>query len=152
MAWDAKRIWTVGERIHLGGAVYEVAGVGGAGQDRVLHLRDLAETETVLLVDLDERQEITAFDRQVLSTGDPAAEPDPRRVLATRLRSVLDVWSALLPARVAAEDLGDYLEDIHRRVAAGQRWLACFRLVVAVCWTTLNAIGYALTQLRRQKT
>ncbi len=34
---------------------------------------------------------------------------------------ILDAWSTFLPARIASEDLGDYVEDINNRIARGQR-------------------------------
>jgi len=58
-------------------------------------------------------------------------------------QKVLDLWAILLPTRIANEDLGDYLEDIHRLSAAGQsRWIIYLRCVVAVFWTGANTVGY----------
>ena len=68
-----------------------------------------------------------------------------------RVHAVLDLWSALLPARVANEDLADYREDINRRLSARQRPLIYLRLVTAILWTAFNAVGYAMTMLGKQK-
>jgi hypothetical protein len=54
---------------------------------------------------------------------------------ATRSMRILDAWSAVLPARVNNEELGDYIEDINRRVAQGQRRLVYIRLAAAIFWT-----------------
>lgn len=72
----------------------------------------------------------------------PPLRPGLRQV---RVVSVtLEVWSALLPVRIANEDLGGYIEDINRRQAAGQKWLPLVRAVMAVFWTGANTIGYFL--------
>lgn len=65
--------------------------------------------------------------------------------------TVVDAWSVLLPARIATEDLGDYIEDIHRRISDGQRLRPWLRAGAAVFWTAINAIGYALKQLGRTR-
>lgn len=72
------------------------------------------------------------------------AEPSTRRDSAKHVQRVLDLWAAVLPARIVNEDLGDYLEDIVRRRAAGQRWCVYLRVASAIFWTGLNAIGYAM--------
>jgi len=47
--------------------------------------------------------------------------------------------------------VGDYLEDIHRRCAAGQRWRVYLRVVAAIFWTGLNAVGYAMKLVGRRR-
>jgi len=64
--------------------------------------------------------------------------------------SILDAWAAVLPARIVNEDLGDYIDDISRRKAAGQRFLVCLRVVAAMFWTGFNTLGYVLKKLRRR--
>ena len=80
------------------------------------------------------------------------------RVEAQRLQTkhrtdkVLQVWSAVLPARINNEDLGDYLEDIHQRIAAGQsRWIISLRIVAAVFWTATDTIRYFFKAIGRSK-
>jgi hypothetical protein len=73
------------------------------------------------------------------------------RALVRYHATVLDLWAVLLPARIVNEDLGDYLEDIHRRIAAGQRWCVYLRIVAAIFWTGLNAIGYAMKLVGRRR-
>ena len=69
-----------------------------------------------------------------------------------RCEKVFQVWSAVLPARINNEVLGDYLEDIHRRIAAGEsRSLVFLRLVWAVFWTGVDAIGYFVKAIGRSK-
>jgi len=55
--------------------------------------------------------------------------------------SLLDCWAAFLPARIAKEDVGDYIEDIHRRAKQGERWQIWVRVVAAIIWTTINTAG-----------
>lgn len=63
----------------------------------------------------------------------------------------LDTWSVVLPARIKNEELGDYIEDIRRRAAQGQRILAWLRLIFAAFWTGVNAVGYLLKELGNRK-
>lgn len=60
---------------------------------------------------------------------------------------LLDAWSTLLPARVIKEDMGDFVEDINRRIALGQRVLPWVRCGAAIFWTGVNAIGYLMSNL-----
>jgi hypothetical protein len=64
---------------------------------------------------------------------------------------VLDFWSTILPARVNSEDLGDYVQDIISRMERGQRVRVVFRVWAAILWTGVNAIGYFLKQIGRQR-
>ena len=64
----------------------------------------------------------------------------------------LDVWAVLLPSRIVNEELGDYLEDIHRRCAEGQRWCVYVHVASAIFWTSLNAIGYAMKAVGKKRT
>lgn len=82
----------------------------------------------------------------LVETGSGVAERLHRRSFA-----VLDAWSVVLPMRVVNEDLGDYLEDISSRAAQRQRVLVWLRVVTAIVWTGVNAVGYALKQLGRTK-
>lgn len=73
------------------------------------------------------------------------------KVSAQRLSVLLDAWAAILPPRIVNEDLGDYLEDIHRRCAAGQRWCVYLRVAAAIFWTGLNAVGYAMKAVGKRR-
>lgn len=77
---------------------------------------------------------------------------DPYEHLADhRAVRLLDIWGAVLPARIATEDLNDYVEDIHRRIRMRQRASVYVRMVVAIFWTALNAVAYFLKQIRGRK-
>jgi hypothetical protein len=94
---------------------------------------------------------ITPAEGDTPATMQRRAEPlaIDRRVSA---RTVLDCWAALLPSRVLNEELGDYLEDIARRTTDGQgRFRIGLRVVSAMFWTGLNAVGYALKLLGKHK-
>lgn len=68
---------------------------------------------------------------------------DPRHVT-----TMLECWSALLPAHVVKEDLGDYIEDINQRIANGQRKLVYVRVLAAMFWTGLNTAAFFVQKLR----
>jgi hypothetical protein len=70
---------------------------------------------------------------------------------ATRSMKILDAWSAVLPARVNNEELGDYIEDINRRAAEGQRHLVYVRLATAIFWTGVHALSDLLQSLSKRK-
>ena len=72
----------------------------------------------------------------------PPRPPIQIEVRERRALTILDGWSALLPVRVATEDVGDYIEDIHRRAEQGQHWLLWVRVITAVVWTGINAAGF----------
>ena len=69
---------------------------------------------------------------------------------AHQLETALAVWKTVLPARIANEDLGDYIEDIDRLIARKQNRLAYLRLLAAIFWTGVNAIGYLRKKLRKR--
>ena len=48
--------------------------------------------------------------------------------------------------------IGDYLEDIDRRIRDGQRWGVRFRIVAAIFWTGINALGYTVKDLIGRRT
>lgn len=64
---------------------------------------------------------------------------------------ILDTWGALLPARIANEDLGDFIEDIERRTKAGQRFTVWLRVAAAMFWTGVNALGYFYEKVGTKK-
>jgi hypothetical protein len=98
-------------------------------------------------------RQIDGSESHVLLDIGLSAVPEGQRVTVERRAYVLlDYWAALLPARIANEDLGDYLEDITNRAAAGQTWAVYLRIFAAVFWTGVNATGYALKRLRQRRT
>ena len=106
------------------------------------HLRDRRLDRLTRRTRLELRlQVLVLWLRQVPRGGD----------VARRANQVLDAWSTILPARIASEDLADYLEDIHRRAAAGQRFKVALRTAAAMFWTLVNAIGYTLERLYHKK-
>jgi len=65
---------------------------------------------------------------------------------------LLEIWSALLPARIASEELGDYIEKINWLTSQGSpRWLIRLQTVSAIFWTGLNTLSYVLKQLGKIK-
>jgi hypothetical protein len=74
-----------------------------------------------------------------------------RATRSRRAASFLDTWGIILPARVFNEELGDYIEDISRRAARGQRVKVYLRVAAAIFWTALNSIGYAMKQLGKKQ-
>ena len=79
-------------------------------------------------------------------------EKSKRAARSRHAARVLDGWSIVLPSRIVKEELGDYLEDINRRAAAGQRFPVYLRLFAAMFWTGVNAVGYLLKQIGSRKT
>jgi hypothetical protein len=74
-----------------------------------------------------------------------------RAVCARRAATFLDGWAVIMPQRIVNEELGDYIEDINRRAGEGQRWRVAVRVLAAMFWTGVNAIGYFLKQIGKQK-
>jgi len=75
--------------------------------------------------------EATANRKSIVNEGE--------RTAALRL---LNAWGALLPIRIAKEDLGDYIEDIHRRAENGEWILLWLRVLTALIWTSINVLGF----------
>jgi hypothetical protein len=96
------------------------------------------------------RQIAAALDHDVLDAGDAKRARADRA--EQRAIGVLDVWALLLPAPVSSEILGDYIEDIHRRALAGQgRAKIYIRMLAAIFWTCVNAIGILLKEIGSRK-
>jgi hypothetical protein len=66
-------------------------------------------------------------------------------------KTVLDGWACILPARIRNEDLGDYIEDINRRIADGQGWRAYIRVVIAILDTGMNTYAYVVSLLKGRR-
>src|SRR5262249_28065867 len=74
------------------------------------------------------------------------------KVLSGFSSSVLYVWAAVLPSRIADEDLGDFLEKIRRMQQRGDpRWLIYLQTFSAMFWTGVNAVGYFLKEIGKKK-
>lgn len=70
----------------------------------------------------------------------------PPSTLLDRVARVAGVMERLLPARIVEEDLGDALEDIHRRIERGDpAWQIYRRAFSAIAWACFNSILLALT-------
>ena len=65
-----------------------------------------------------------------------------RSVARHRAAKTLDICAAFVPVRIANEEFGDLLEDLTRRINAGQHKLAYARLVTGVFYSAVNVIGY----------
>lgn len=71
----------------------------------------------------------------------------PARVL-NRAKGIFGLASALLPARVVDEELGDALEDVNRRLKEGRpRYEINLKIWGAVFWATFHSTSYALKRL-----
>jgi len=91
-----------------------------------------------------ERGHLIADERGAVDTKTPE-----QRARALR---VLDSLALILPARIATEELGDYIGDINRRAAAGQScWKIYLRMLAAMFWTGVNAVGYFLKEIWTRK-
>ena len=69
----------------------------------------------------------------------------------TRATRLLDAWSALLPQRIVNEEVGDYVEDVRRRSAEGQKLLVWLRCAMCIFWTGFNTLGYLVRGVKRVK-
>jgi hypothetical protein len=69
-----------------------------------------------------------------------------------RMFAALDVWSCVLPSRVACEDLDDYRERIRGLLESRRRREAWFVMGAAILWTGLNALRYAISLLKVKRT
>jgi hypothetical protein len=107
------------------------------------------DAEVVIRVGPDDEPQSVTFAREQIviqtAASDPPCEP-PHRVLNT-----LDIWGALLPTRIFNEELGDFIEDINRRAMEGQRCGVYLRMIAAMFWTGVNAVGYFLKEIGKRK-
>ena len=68
--------------------------------------------------------------------NDNLAVVQPKRALA-----LLDLASLLAPKRVREEEIGDALEDIHRRLSQGQpAWKIYLRVASTLFWVAINSL------------
>jgi hypothetical protein len=82
-----------------------------------------------------------------------AAETERQNRVRSRIaraNGIIDGWGAMLPTRIYNEELGDYTEDMMRRAAEGQRALVWLRVVTAILYTGVNAIGYVLKAIGKR--
>jgi hypothetical protein len=134
MAWKvAKRTWVTGETLQVSGREFYVMG----------------RTDGQIL--------IRCPDGAVLAIATGLSWDDAERIFAAYAQSLhrspvsirlLDVWSCILPIRIAGEDLGGFVEDIDRRLKRGQTWRVGLCAISAIFWTGLNAFGYGWSLLR----
>jgi hypothetical protein len=110
---------------------------GRAGHRRVL------ETAYRSHVD-DWRLEDASNNRQAERAYEELLKEEERK--SSIRRALIDTWGVWLPQRIVNEELGDYLEDIDRRIGQGQKWGVRIRIVAAMFWTASNAIGYIMSQ------
>jgi len=64
--------------------------------------------------------------------------------LQHKIDNILDMSTWWMPQRVVKEIIGDFQEDIHRRILAGQRVCVWGETVMTLFWLTTNTIGYFL--------
>ncbi|MCB9762275.1 MAG: hypothetical protein H6739_20920 [Alphaproteobacteria bacterium] len=71
----------------------------------------------------------------------PLELPAPAERHHDRCARFLDFVGLLIPVRVANEELGDALEDIHKRLAQGGAvWKVYVRAVSAASWAVVNSV------------
>jgi hypothetical protein len=83
------------------------------------------------------------------SRGDTDSSAQPRNqrpdMLRARCGRILDIWSVWMPQRLVNEEVGDFLENINRRINEEQsRWLIWTRVIAAMLWLTVHSVGYFL--------
>lgn len=65
---------------------------------------------------------------------------------------VLDIASAFLPTRLANEEFGDCLEDLHARAERGQHaFLIYAKVASTIVWTVLHAIHHGWRQVEQRR-
>ena len=80
----------------------------------------------------------------------PAATAADTRMLGAA--RVLDIASAFLPTRLANEEFGDCLEDLHARAERGQHaFLLYAKVASTIVWTVLHAIHHGWRQVEQRK-
>ncbi|MBI4450270.1 hypothetical protein HY634_04375 [Candidatus Uhrbacteria bacterium] len=145
MAWHAEPTLTAG-------VVYEIAGLRFRFWGRILGSPD------VLLEDV--YGQVKAMDREIFAHAYPLLASDAAEFFEEqqrchkrkrRVQSVLEAWTAVLPPRILNEDFGDWVEDLNRRLARGQKWLVWLRVCACVFWTVVNSIGYIAGKARRDR-
>lgn len=100
-----------------------------------------------------------AFEAVHLSGTEVAHAPPAVHHVATaahaRIRGAaraLDFASAFLPTRLANEEFGDCLEDLHARAERGDHAFILYAKVVStVAWTVLHAIQHGWRQVEQRK-
>ena len=68
-----------------------------------------------------------------------------------RAAAILDNFSVFIPQRISKEEIGDALEDINRRIAAGQTWQVRWRIVTTVAYTAVSTFGFFMSNLFGRK-
>jgi len=83
-----------------------------------------------------------------LATSATISPSECAEQVRSRAQAILDTWSLFLPARIAREDLADYIEALDQRLRVGQCWQVYIGVVAAMFWTGVNAAGYFLKMVR----
>jgi hypothetical protein len=151
MAYDSPRVYTTGSFIAIGDDVYLIVRGGSASRvqlstfhgDVVLPSPGLLALSHPLSGDVG----LARFRRAKWFHGEELRRRCRRM---GHVRSVLDAWAVVLPQRIVDEDLGDYIEDINRRIQSGQRFLAWIRVIAAVAYTGVNTAGHVLQTLGKR--
>jgi sigma-70-like protein len=82
------------------------------------------------------------------SPSEETLHADARPILWARASGFFDTISVFIPGRIADEDLGDALEDIHRRLCAGQRsWRIYCKIASTAFWIAINSLREILGAL-----
>lgn len=79
-----------------------------------------------------------------ISQGPPPSDLLRAMDLQHKIDNILDMSTWWMPQRVVKEIIGDFQEDIHRRILAGQRVCVWGETVMTLFWLTTNTIGYFL--------
>lgn len=70
-------------------------------------------------------------------------------MLLERIGKVFSIAETLVPKRIANEQLGDALEQIHRYVAEGRpKWYAYIKAISSLFWLMIHAIGEISSSLQ----
>lgn len=85
-----------------------------------------------------------------LITGEAVTRPSRRAF--EKAERTLDSWAAILPIRIANEEIGDCIEDLRRREARGQTRLLYLRVASAMVFTGLHAIADVFARVSGKRT
>ena len=82
-----------------------------------------------------------------LITGPPTELFPEEQQVIEQARKALDLLEALVPRRIANEEIGDAQEYIHRMVAAHRpRWMIYLKVVTTYFWILTHSLAAAITR------
>lgn len=149
MAYDAPYTWSTGEIIKIGDRMFVVF-THGNGREHVVLQDESGQLVKMPSADAARVREFASPEE--MSRFSVVFERSLHvRKRALRAVAILDGWAAMLPARIVNEDLSDYIEDIHRRCARGQRFRVWMRVASGMFWTGLNTFEYAMKRLGKKQ-